>query len=155
MLQISRMADYAVLLVATMAATPHTKHTAPLLALETGLGEATVSKILKLLTRHGVLTSTRGAAGGYALARPPAQVSMATVVAAIDGPIALTWCCNGGGNKSFSAAVAAPCPITDFCHVQHHWAHINKVVVQALEQVSVQDIALPAKKQNKSESCAE
>ena len=75
MLRISKLADYATVILARLAAEPERRFTAAQIALETHLAGPTVSKLLKQLHRQGLVLSTRGATGGYLLARPPAEVS--------------------------------------------------------------------------------
>src|SRR5262249_34284979 len=97
MLRISRLTDYAVALASTLAQAPEGSACSVRdLANATGIPHPTVSKILKQLTKHGLLISHRGVAGGYRLVRPAAQVSVADVVTAIEGKIALTDCSHDG-----------------------------------------------------------
>src|SRR5580693_3640304 len=92
MIILSKLADYGVIVASHLAAHPERQATASAVAAETRLPPATVAKLLKALAHAGVVTGTRGAAGGYRLARPAAAISVAEVVAAIDGDIGLTQC---------------------------------------------------------------
>ena len=92
MIILSKLADYGVIVAAHFAAHPDRQATAAAIAAATKLPPATVAKLLKALAHAGLVTATRGAAGGYRLARPPAQISVAEVVAAIDGDIGMTQC---------------------------------------------------------------
>ena len=92
MLRLSRLADYGVMVMAHVAASPNAVHNAEAAAAATGLPGPTVAKLLAKLSRAGLLHSQRGARGGYRLARAPEAVSVADIVAALDGPIALTQC---------------------------------------------------------------
>jgi Rrf2 family protein len=87
--------------------------------------------LLKLLARAGIVTAVRGAAGGYRLARPADEVSIAAVVSAIDGAPALTQC----------AGHVSPCDRLHFCPTRPHWQRINQAVGQALEAISLGEMA--------------
>lgn len=133
MLKISKLTDYAILILGQMAAQAEQTHTAGSLAEATGVAAPTVSKILKILGRAGILRSTRGAYGGYRLANPPSQTSVAAVIQALEGPIALTDCEgeHGGCGQSVS------------CHARGSWEVINRTVRSALESVSLAEMARP------------
>lgn len=136
MLRISRLTDYALVVMAHLAREAHVcVHPATAIAEVTGLPQPTVAKILKALSREGLLHSVRGAAGGYSLARDPRAVSVADVIAAIEGPIALTACSVHGGET---------CADVDTCQLADHWPHINGAIASALAGVSVWDLARPA-----------
>jgi FeS assembly SUF system regulator len=134
MLRLSNLADYGVV-VMTAAARAAETAAAPLSASQvstlTGIPAPTVAKLMGQLGRAGLLTSQRGVAGGFALARPAARVSLADIVEAIDGPIALTHC----GNSD------AGCDLSHACAVRPHWAPVNRAVKAALSQVSLADLA--------------
>jgi FeS assembly SUF system regulator len=100
------------------------------LAAETRLPRATVAKVMKALAHAGIVTGARGAAGGYRLARDAHAVSVAEVVAAIDGAIGLTQC----------SLHAPSCERTDFCPTRPHWRRINEVVGTALAAVSLAEM---------------
>jgi FeS assembly SUF system regulator len=132
MLRITRQTDYAIVLLSRFAAAPTgTVKNAPDLAAEGHLPAPMVSKILKHLARAGLVDSHRGASGGYSLARPPAEISIAQVVVAMEGPIAMTECLTGepGG-----------CAIEQSCPSRPNWARINQAVETALAQVHLVDI---------------
>jgi len=133
MLRISKLTDYAIIVLAHMARETDCAHTASGLADATGVAAPTVSKVLKMLSRAGVLKSTRGAKGGYALTRPPEHTSVASVIHALEGPIALTEC---GGERS-------DCGQSSSCHARGSWEIINLAVRAALESVSLADMARP------------
>ena len=92
----------------------------------------TTEKVLKRLARAGLLQSQRGVAGGYILAQPPEELSVANIVEAIEGPFGLTQCSN---------PESEPCESEDDCPIRPHWAAINKAVHDALSLVSLADIA--------------
>lgn len=111
MVRISRLTDYATVLLAVLAAQPERLHTAAALAQQTGVAGPTVSKLLKQLQRAGLIVSTRGLHGGYQLARPAAQISAAAILDALEGPVALTDC----------AVAHGYCEIEHTCRVGHTW----------------------------------
>jgi Rrf2 family protein len=92
-----------------------------------------VSKILKLLVREGILVSHRGVKGGYGLARLPEEISMAEVISALEGPIAITECID-----EHSGCTHAP-----FCGVQGRWHRINAALREALEGITLAELAEP------------
>ena len=92
MIRITKQTDYGIVLLTHLAANPERQYTAPELAAEARLPLPMVSKILKLLARDGLLASHRGVKGGYSLARPAEEISMAEIIAALEGPIAITEC---------------------------------------------------------------
>jgi FeS assembly SUF system regulator len=134
MIILSKLADYGVIVATHMAAYPDRQATATTLAAETRLPRATVAKLLKALAHAGLATATRGAAGGYRLARPAGTISVAEVVAAIDGNIGLTQC----------SVHVADCARTDYCPTRPHWAAINRAVEEALKAVSLDAMVTPA-----------
>jgi FeS assembly SUF system regulator len=132
----SRLADYGMVLLLNAAKepAPASVHTARSLSLATRLPLPTVTKILKRLTRAGILTSQRGAAGGYALARPIAEINLVEVLSAIDGPPALTQCTEQGAEN---------CERETICPTRTNWRLIHQTVVSALESLSLADLAAP------------
>jgi FeS assembly SUF system regulator len=136
MLRMSKLADYSTVVLSSLAREPARTRTAAELAAESATPLPTVSKILKTLARNGLLTSVRGASGGYLLAKPPAQVSVADIIFAMEGPISLTECNHHPG----------VCVQETTCTVRHHWSHINDAVRDALARVSLADLAQPQRK---------
>ena len=96
MLKLSKLTDYAVVVLVRLASGDLVQ-TSPCIAQATGVPEPTVAKVLKALAGSGLVASQRGARGGYRLARTLSDIPVADVIAAIDGPIALTACVEGGG----------------------------------------------------------
>ncbi len=131
MLRISKLTDYATVVLATLAEQPDQVRTAAALAERTRIAGPTVSKLLKQLHKAGLLSSTRGLHGGYQLARPPAQISLAAVVDALEGPIALTDCAAGAGQ----------CSIEHNCRVSRVWQRLNLAMRRALSDVSLAELA--------------
>ena len=134
MIKLSRMADYAVVLMTQLAREPDALRTAGELAQSCGLPQPTVSKILKLLAQAGLLVSYRGNKGGYLLAREADGVTMADVIGAVDGPIALTDCIGPDG---------LVCEIEALCPTRTNWQSINRAMIEALSSVSLAEMAVP------------
>ena len=131
MLRISRLTDYATVLLAALASEPQRVQTAVSLAEQTRIAAPTVSKLLKQLQRAGLVTSTRGLHGGYQLARPAAEISAAAVLDALEGPVALTDCSAGQGQ----------CEIEQTCRVGRVWQRLNLAIRRALYDVSLAQLA--------------
>jgi FeS assembly SUF system regulator len=136
MLKISKLTDYAIILLGQMASDAEHTHTAAGLAEASGVALPTVSKILKILGKAGILKSTRGAYGGYLLAQAPELTSVAAVINALEGPIALTECEGERGG----------CEQSPSCNARGSWDVINRAVRAALESVSLADMARPTPK---------
>ena len=131
MLRISRLTDYATVLLAALASEPQRVQTAASLAERTRNAPPTVSKLLKQLHRAGLVTSTRGLHGGYQLARPATQISAAAILDALEGPVALTDCAAGHGQ----------CEIEETCRVGRVWQRLNLAMRRALYEVSLAQLA--------------
>lgn len=134
MIILSKLADYGVIVATHLAAFPDRQVTATTIASETRLPQATVAKLLKALAHAGLVTAARGAGGGYRLARNATAISVAEVVAAIDGDIGLTQC----------SVHVAECARTSYCPTRPHWAAINRAVGEALAAVSLDAMLTPA-----------
>ena len=104
MLRLSKLTDYAVVVLVRLAGAPGVQ-TSPGIAASTGIPEPTVAKVLKTLTAGGMVASQRGARGGYRLLRPLADIPVADVIATIDGPIALAACVDGSATECEFAGV--------------------------------------------------
>lgn len=128
MLRVTKLTDYATVLLAELARAPIVTLSAAQLSDRTHLSVPTVSKLLKSLGAAGLVTSRRGARGGYALARDPALISAAEVVAAIEGPPAVTQCSMEGGGQ---------CEIEPWCSIASGWQRISRIVQQTLEGVTL------------------
>lgn len=135
MLRLSKLTDYATVILSHMAKNDTKMHAAMEIAGATGIAQPTVSKVLKTLVKAGVLSSVRGAKGGYMLARAPEKITVATVINALEGPIALTECSQT--HKS--------CEQASGCHIQGNWNLINQKIFNALESVTLADLILPAR----------
>src|ERR1700723_4797343 len=134
MIILSKLADYGVLVAPHLALSPDRQENAASVAVPPRLPLAPVAKLLKALAHAGLVTATRGAAGGYRLARPASAISVAEVVAAIDGDIGLTQC----------SVHVDECAHTNYCPTRPHWAAINRAVGEALQAVSLDAMLTPA-----------
>lgn len=136
MLRITKLTDYGVVLLTNLAqSADEAPRGARDLARDVGLPLPTVGKILKALAREGLLESHRGAKGGYRLTRSPEAISVAEIIAALDGPIAITEC------------VAAPpgtCDQEPLCSVRANWQMINRTVHGALDKITLSQMIRPA-----------
>jgi len=130
MLRISKLADYGTVVMVKIAAAPFRLHTAAEVADEIGVPLPTVSKLLKGLTRQGLVASKRGALGGYRLARPPEEITIGHVITALEGPVAVTACSDGEGCCDHEAECATRAP----------WMRVNEIVQEALEGVTLADM---------------
>lgn len=131
MLKLSRFADYSIVLLTQMASRPPSLMQAPELALVTGLTVPTVAKTMKTLTQAGLVQSRRGTKGGYALLRDPSDIPVTEIIAAVDGPIALTECTVDAGSD---------CEIEALCPTRTNWRKINEAVIAALDGISLADM---------------
>lgn len=134
MLRLSKLTDYATVILSFMAKNSKQVHAAIEIAAATGIALPTVSKILKLLVNANVLVSTRGAKGGYALASEPEKITVASVISALEGPIALTECSHTHHG----------CEQASGCGIRGNWSLINKAIHNALESVTLADMIRPA-----------
>ncbi len=139
MLRLSKLTDYAVVVLMRLATTSDMAvQTSPCLAATTGVPEPTVAKVLKALSAGGLVVSQRGARGGYRLIKPLHAISIADVIDVIDGPIALTACVEGGHGS---------CDVSHCCAVRGRWDLVNDAIHQALSGITLgdmRDASLPA-----------
>lgn len=135
MIRMTRLTDYGIMLLTHIAGDPELlTHNARDLAARSHLPLPTVSKILKVLARQGLLVAHRGVKGGFSLARRPEEVSVAEIISALEGPIAITEC-----------SVHAPrrCELERLCPVGSNWQRINQVVREALENITLSEMTRP------------
>jgi len=130
-LKLSRMIDYGVVVLSQMAHQRCAMTTAPELAEATGLPAPTVSKVLKSLAHSDLVASQRGVRGGYTLSRAPADISVAEIIEALEGPVALTACVE---------ASDAHCKVARLCPIRGGWEKVNAAIRQALEAVSLAEL---------------
>ncbi len=130
MLRMSKLTDYGIVVLSHMAGDPRRLYNAAQIAADVRIGPPTVSKILKRLSRGGLVVSYRGASGGYRLARSPAEISVTEVIGAMEGPVGITECSSAGGS----------CSQEPVCSVRPNWQRINDVIMNALRDVTLEDM---------------
>lgn len=135
MFKLGKLTDYGTVLMTALAAEPERLQASQELAAATHLAAPTVAKLLKLLGKAGLVESSRGAHGGYRLARSPDRITVADIVSAIEGPIALTEC-----------VVHTGCGIESHCGVRSNWRVINDAIRSALEAVTLAQMTLPLRR---------
>lgn len=144
MLRVSRLTDYAVVVLVRLGESERSGlrrpggdavQTSPGIAAATGVPEPTVAKVLKALACAGLVASQRGARGGYRLARPLGGISVADVIAAVDGPIALTACVDGS---------IGCCDVESQCAVKGRWNLVNDAIRGALDRITLADLRTAA-----------
>ena len=132
MLHMSKLTDYGTVVMSALAQDPATMVTAKELAAKTHVALPTVSKILKMLARAELVLSGRGTKGGYRLARQPGEISVADIIDAIEGPLAVTECSSAQGR----------CVQEAVCSVRVNWQRINGAIRHTLERVSLAEMAI-------------
>ena len=130
MLRLSKLTDYAVVVLVRLSLTDAVQ-TSTGIAGATGIPEPTVAKVLKALAGGSLVASQRGAHGGYRLARPLTAIPIADVIAAIDGPIALTACVEGGSGD---------CDSQSLCPMRGRWDPVNDAIHHALSTITLADM---------------
>lgn len=133
MLRVTKLTDYATVVLTVLAAQPERVLSAPELAERAGLETPTVSKVLKPLAQAGLVEGFRGANGGYRLARGSGEIQLIEIVEAMEGPLGMTECSVHDGN----------CGIQDQCDIRAGWRHINDVVIAALRDVTLAQMLAP------------
>ncbi len=137
MIRITKQTDYAILLLTYVAAQdPGLVHTSRSLAEWSRLSIPMVSKILKPLSRAGIMVSTRGVKGGYTLARPADRITVGEIIRAIEGPIGMTPCISDPGS----------CEQETFCPVKVNWERISHAVRDAVDDVLLSEMFGPTEK---------
>ena len=133
MLRVTKLADYGIVVMTHLAGNPG-QLSARDIAAGACLPVPMVSKILKLLSRAGILMSHRGTKGGYSLARRPESISVAEIIRALEGPIAVTECTD---------RVNGACDLERLCPVRSNWHRINEAIHGALKQISLAEMSQP------------
>lgn len=134
MFRINKLTDYAVVLLVDMARSGRVR-SAQQIAADTGVPLPTVAKVMKALARDGLVISTRGAAGGYGLGREAEGITVADMIQAIEGPIALTSCVESSTGEEDG------CGIESLCPMHGHWNRVNGAVHAALSSVTLAEMA--------------
>ncbi len=134
-MRLTSLTDYAVVMLSAAARHPGgTRLSAAILSDETGVPLPTAQKLMGRLAVAGLLHSARGTGGGFVLARDPQAISLADIVEAVEGPIAMTACAEHGRND---------CGLESACRVRPHWPAVNHAVKGALDRVSLATLAMP------------
>lgn len=132
MFRLSKLADYGIVIMTGLARRPNRQFSAAEIANESRIPQPMASKILKGLTRAGLLVSHRGSKGGYGLARPGEAITVAEVITALEGPIALTACIDEGPGV---------CDIESLCPARANWQRINDAIRGALNGITMAEMA--------------
>jgi FeS assembly SUF system regulator len=136
-MRLTHLADYAVVMMTAAARRdPSSRLSATELADETGVPLPTAQKLMQKLAAHGLLVGQRGAGGGYALARPVTEISLADIVEAVEGPIVLTMCADGVNHE---------CALDAHCKVKPHMSIVGDAIRSSLEAVTLEQLRSPAK----------
>lgn len=133
MFRISKMTDYATVIMACLARQPEKTMTAKQVTAQTHIGMPTVSKLLKQLSRQGLLTSQQGATGGYHLAKAPNIISLADILHALEGKFAMTSCTHQPGQ----------CQVEDVCNLRDSWQTISEVIHDSLTRITLAEMVKP------------
>jgi FeS assembly SUF system regulator len=132
-MRLSSLADYAVVMMAAAARHPAgARLSATLLAADTGVPLPTAQKLMGRLAASGLLTSARGTGGGFQLARPAGRISLADIIEAVEGPIAMTTCVDERRHD---------CALDGRCQVKPHFSIVNDAVRGALAAVSLHQLS--------------
>ncbi len=131
MIRLSKLADYGIVIMTHLARGDGRSVSTPEIALATSVPQPMAGKILKALARADLLVSHRGAYGGYGLAREPSAISVAEIIEALDGPIALTACVD---------AETSDCGIERLCPARANWQRINGAIREALDGVTLSEM---------------
>jgi FeS assembly SUF system regulator len=135
-MRLTHLADYAVVIMTAAARAPSgARLSASALAAETGVPLPTAQKLMGRLAGAGLLSSVRGAGGGFVLARAPAEISLADMVEAVEGPIAMTQC--SGSDE------ASECALDAQCRVKPHMSVVSQAVRGVLGAVSLEQLSAP------------
>ena len=132
MLRLSKLTDYAVVVLVRLASAPGVQ-TSPGIAAATGIPEPTVAKVLKSLAAAGLVASQRGARGGYRPVKALDAIAVSEVIAAVDGPIALTACVEGSVTE---------CESRSLCPMKGRWDPVNDAIRRALTDITLADMQL-------------
>lgn len=134
-MKFSKLTDYAVIILTSLARAKEDSYSAAQLAKLSNVPEPTVSKILKMLSRKGLVTSQRGAQGGYSLANNVNHISVLDVLTAIEGPLTMTECASNGEEVN--------CSLESICALSGRWDMVNKAIENTLENISLAQIIAP------------
>jgi len=133
MLRVTKLADYGIVMLTFFATRPESTFTTRDIAKGVRLPMPVASKVLKLLSKARLLTSQRGTKGGYGLARPPGEITVAAIISALEGPIAMTECSD----------MNRDCDLVTGCPVRTNWNLINQVIYSALDKITLAQMTGP------------
>ena len=131
MIRLSKLSDYAVVVLSQLARNIGRVVSASGLAESTGIPEPTVSKVLKILVKGHLVVSVRGAAGGYMMDRSPDEITVRELIVALEGPIAVTACLEESND---------PCGISSLCPMRGRWQNVNRAIMNTLDEMSLSDL---------------
>ena len=135
-MRLTHLADYAVVMMTAAARRePCARLSATELSEDTGVPLPTAQKLMQKLAAHGLLVGHRGQGGGYALARPVDEISLADIVEAVEGPIVLTMCADGVNHE---------CVLDAHCKVKPHMSIVGDAIRTSLKAVSLAQLSSPA-----------
>lgn len=131
MIKISKLSDYAIVVLSELSRARGQIVTATMLSQSTRIPEPTVAKVLKILSKHDIVQSTRGAHGGYHMARDPQSITVHELIVALEGPVAITSCAHNSTDR---------CKVEEFCTVRGGWQKINDAVIATLDGIFLTDL---------------
>ena len=135
MFRLNRLTDYAVVVMSQMAQQPGQMRNSSEISQDSNVPLPTVAKILNALSKADLVVAQRGASGGYSLSRAPREIAVSEIIQALEGPIALTACVTGATET---------CDGESLCPLRGHWNKVNLAIKQALDRVSLEEIAVSA-----------
>jgi FeS assembly SUF system regulator len=135
LLRLNRMTDYAIVVLGALAHRRGEVLATAQLAALTGLAQPTVAKVAKHLQAGNLLTTRRGASGGYVLLGRPEDISLVTIVEVVEGPIAVNGCVDGAHD---------PCSVANCCFMSNQWNKVNSAIRSTLEGISLADLIDPS-----------
>ena len=135
MLRLNRMTDYAIVVLGALAHRRGEVLATAQLAALTGLAQPTVAKVAKHLQAGNLLTTRRGASGGYVLQGRPEDISLVTIIEVVEGPIAVNGCVDGAHD---------PCSVANCCFMSNQWNKVNGAIRATLEGITLADLIDPS-----------
>ena len=135
MLRLNRMTDYAIVVLGALAHRRGEVLATAQLAALTGLAQPTVAKVAKHLQAGDLLTTRRGASGGYVLQGRPEDISLVTIIEVVEGPIAVNGCVDGAQD---------PCSVANCCFMSNQWNKVNSAIRATLEGITLADLIDPS-----------
>ena len=134
MIKLNKITDYAVVILGLLSSRNPNKFSTSKIANDTGLSIPTVAKVCKLLNNANLIQAGRGAHGGYFCETSPSEISVAVIVEAIDGPIAITACIEESEDL---------CDTQSICLLSGNWNKANNAILNALKSVTLSDLLNP------------